>query len=994
MRKIRDVYQTHQSELPFRLAFAAQSGHLVALRTPNEMDERLKKWAWEDLPIEPEKYGGWQYKVIHEKSTGHFQTPQERYAVIQKEIASGQYSFIVNAGDPDQEGELLIREVLGQTHCTLPVYRFWTNDLTEKAILEALRNLRDDDHDPMLCHLYQAALGRQRSDYRVGMNLSRACTLKMGARVAVGRVKTPIQAIVVRRENEIRDFKPKTVYGVVAVYAEGFRGTLVQNAEVNEEKKDEEDIGGVQEEKGAVWFDRPEDADVLIKKLSGQKAQVLSVTSKRSEQYAPKLYKLATAQIDAGKLGYDASETLAIIQRLYEKQILSYPRTGCEYLSSEVNLRELLNAAACVPELTDAVHSVSDSAISVMHASKRWINDAKLKDEGHSALSPTAKIPVWTDMDQEEQDIYRMICTRFVETFLPPLVQDASVLTSQIGDRPFRSTGKTLVSPGWTVLEHKHFTDMQIPPHHKGDVLDVSRLERSERTSTCPKRFTTADLIGVCERPEKYLNDPALKRLGRRLKIGTPATRASIIDELIRRDKYLMQAKEKKGSRETVRPTETGECIIRNLTGSPICAVDMTGDWEEQLEQIRKGTLALDAFEGQMRKDVADLVQDIRGRSMEALPGAHVSESIGICPICGGRLMQGQKQFYCSNWKEKGCQAGGFREQYGAEVTADEFLAMLQGKTIRKQVNWKGQQWEQPMRCDQNGRIVCIREETATPWRCPVCGKPIVRLTTGYACKGTDDHSCGVGLRFLVCGVRISNQDWEKLFTAGETDVIHGFLSEKKKTKFDARLSAERGADGKGTVRFAFDNKEEKGEPTAYTCPVCGKPLMRYRWRYRCDSCHFEMPRTIGKRDLSNTEINVLCTAVKDGTISGGTEALIGKEDKPTPYTCPVCGRPMVRNGLWVYCTGHHDKTCTAGVYRFLSGKVLSEQETDELIRKGKTAELDGFVSSRTGRTFQASLIFDKQHPRAEFDFGQDSGHSTSTRKTKQPASRSRKKVR
>ena len=201
-REIETVYKKHKSEIPYEITFMEQRGHLLTLKNPSELDEELKKWDWDTLPIHPEEYGGWQYKPISEKKTGKFLTSQERFEAIGKELKSGSYDFVINAGDPDQEGELLIRIVLAALKNKLPVKRYWTNALTEEKILDALKNLRDDDHEPELVHLLDAAYARQHSDWRFGMNISRAATLKMGARCACGRVKTPILGIVCKREKE------------------------------------------------------------------------------------------------------------------------------------------------------------------------------------------------------------------------------------------------------------------------------------------------------------------------------------------------------------------------------------------------------------------------------------------------------------------------------------------------------------------------------------------------------------------------------------------------------------------------------------------------------------------------------------------------------------------------------------------------------------------------------------------------------------------------
>ena len=237
MRQIETVYNLHSDEIPYGVAFMSQRGHLIALKEPGEMDEDLKTWSWETLPIVPEEHGGWQYKVIDEKKVGNYLTPKERYEMIRKELKSGRYDFVINAGDPDQEGQLLIWETLTKAGNTLPVKRFWTNDLTENAILTALKELRDDS-EPALRNLLDAAYGRQHSDYRFGMNVSRAATLKMNTKVACGRCETWIQAVVVKREEEIRNFRPETVYGLKAVYEGGFEGTLFEASRMSRDKEE------------------------------------------------------------------------------------------------------------------------------------------------------------------------------------------------------------------------------------------------------------------------------------------------------------------------------------------------------------------------------------------------------------------------------------------------------------------------------------------------------------------------------------------------------------------------------------------------------------------------------------------------------------------------------------------------------------------------------------------------------------------------------------
>ena len=761
-RTIEAVYKKYIKEIPYEIDFMDQRGHLLTLVLPDEMDAGLKKWSWSTLPIEPERLGGWRYKVIAERKTGNFLTSAERYEAIKKKLQTVQYDFIINAGDPDQEGELLIRIVLAELkkelNLKLPVKRFWSNDTTEPKVLEALKNLRDDDSDPMLVNLLKAAYARQHSDYRVGMNISRAATLKMNTRVACGRVKTPIMAIVCRRELEILNFVPSTVYGVKVKYAEGFEGQLSEPGVLNDSKaktsamsaggtndikenaaaakssskkrtaksSDSDSKSGEQEDKeegaGLIWFDTKEEAENLIKTLSGP-GKVVKYQSRKQETQPPKLYKLATLQIAAGKLGYSSAKTLEIVQSLYEKGYVSYPRTDCEYISSNEKLYDLLRSCMSVPGLDEYIKTITNGAIKKVSTSNRWVNDKKLKEAGHSALIPTTYKPDFAKLTKEQQDIYRLICRQFTAIFLPPMVQKKVELIADISGQLFRSTGKTLIDEGYSKIFGTKTTDAMIPQHKAGDVLETESFELAEKTSSCPKRFTDADLIAVCEAPHRFLTDMSHKALGRALKIGTSATRASIIEELITRDKYLQRHKEKKT--EYIIPTDEGMHIYERLKDRKICQVDMTAEWEEQLELIRAGELGQDEFEEKMRSDVRTMIEDIRSLNLNAnasersaLPqgagnviakdgrtgraaatvnrGSSMRQAaspgyriVGKCPECGGSILSGPKGFFCSNYK-KGCGVGAYKST-GPDnkymVSDAEFARLLKGEIVAASLN-------------------------------------------------------------------------------------------------------------------------------------------------------------------------------------------------------------------------------------------------------------------------------------------------------------------
>lgn len=765
-RTIEAVYNKYKKEMPYEIDFMDQRGHLLTLVLPDEMDSKLKKWQWDTLPIEPESLGGWKYKLIQERKTGNFLTSEERYEAIKKRLSNNKYDFIINAGDPDQEGELLIRIVLArlseELDMKLPIKRFWSNDITEPKVLEALKELKDDDEDAMLVNLLKAAYARQHSDYRVGMNISRAASLKMNSRVACGRVKTPIMAIVCRRELEILNFVPSTVYGVKVQYSEGFEGQLTEPGILNDNassrkkakgdkqsdkaenasaakandgsdsvgRASSKDASSEDKEEGAglIWFDKKEEAEELIKTLRGP-AKVLKYQSRKTETQPPKLFKLATLQIAAGKLGYNSAKTLEIVQSLYEKGYVSYPRTDCEFISSNEKLYELLKSSMSVPELAEYIKTITNGAIKKVRSSTRWVNDKKLKEAGHSALIPTTYKPDFDKLSHEQQDIYRLICRQFTAIFLPPLVQRKVEIITDINGQIFRSTGKTLVDEGYSRIFGSKTNDADIPQHRAGDVLETDSFELAEKTSSCPKRFTDADLIAVCEAPHRFLTDMSHKSLGRALKIGTSATRASIIEELIKRDKYLQRHKEKKT--EYIIPTDEGMHIYERLKDRKICQVDMTAEWEEKLETIRSGELDLPQFEESMRKDVRTMIEDIRSLNVNAATGGASGNSynggnasvtrrsaavhaakgsrqsggsmrtssgrpsaatnsypiVGKCPECGGNILSGPKGFFCSGFRQ-GCGVGCYKEvrpdngDLSYMVSDAEFAKLLKGEEL------------------------------------------------------------------------------------------------------------------------------------------------------------------------------------------------------------------------------------------------------------------------------------------------------------------------
>ena len=868
MREIEAVYKKHKGKLSYSIVFKSQRGHLVTLKLPSEIDEEQKEWGWDKLPFHPEDHGGWQYKVIQEKRVGSNPTAYERFNDIKKELASGDYDFVINAGDPDQEGELLIRTVLEKAGNKLPIKRFWTNDLTENAVLTALQDLKEDDTDSFFINLYAAAKARQHSDYRLGMNGSQAATLKMGGRVAVGRVKTPIQAIICKREEEIRNFKPHTVYGVVSNYSEGFTGSLFDVSSENSEKETDED-----KKNGVIWFETKKEAEDLIASLS-KTGTVVSFDKKRTETFAPKLYKLATLQIDAGKIGYNDAKTLEIIQGLYEKKLLSYPRTDCEYVSSKENFNAIVKSAMAVTDLIPYIRTITQEAVDKVRATKKWVNDAALKDAGHSAIIPTSNKPDFSALSKAEQDIYTLVCKRLVAIFMPPLVQEKTKLVADIDGHTFKSNGKTLVDAGYTKIFGTKFADMVIPPHKAGDVLNIETFDVSEKTSTCPKRYTSPDIIAVCENPAKFLDDPALKSLGKRLKIGTPATRSAIIRRLIDKDKYLAEKKEK--NTVYIVPTPNGETIINNLGSCELCKVDLTGIWEEKLEDIRQGKMSLDAFDNEMKTNVEDLIDYIKGLTVKTVTsgGRKSYTVIGTCPKCGKELIESEKGYSCRGYKD-GCQTKLWKQKWGATFSKDDFLTLIENKTIKKPITIAGETKMREMTYDWTTFDII---PVGTTWSVAAktsAGNDVEESDSFYRCLKENWQ-----INKVICGAEITPEDLNTLFSGKQ------IVKNMSKEKEDGTLSNWEQALTWDKQKNRIEFVQNHGEETKDKCPCCTKAKLCIRpytskdgnkeTMLSCPKCGFKIWATSGAYRFTDEDkeglIKNKTTEVHDFVSSGGKE--------------------------------------------------------------------------------------------------------------------------
>lgn len=627
---IKDAYSAHKGEFDFEIDFLAQAGHLVGLKLPSEIDEeKYGKWKMDNFPIDVP----YVYHILKGKN--------DLVSQIKTAVKSGQYDSVIHAGDPDGEGELLVRLVLNYIGCNLPVERFWSNDITEGAVINALHNLKpDSDYDS----IYDAALLRQHIDYQFGMNITGVSTLKMGELYKLGRVKAAIIRMLVDRELAIRNFVQTSTWKRAFTYA---------------------DCDFV----NADEFETEAQALAVMPKTN--RAVVANVKDEIKDHKAPKLFKLSTLQTEAHKkLGFSGAQTLQYLQNLYEAKITSYPRTGCEYISSAVDLESIIRSIS--GEFGVDERALLAKADAVRH-DKTYCNDKAIAEEGHTAVIPTGSGRL-SSVGENERKLFELIARRFLAVFGDvKKVRNLTVTANpdgnaSLGDYVFKESSD--VEPGFELIIDPRYR-MQASKgvsFSKGQELNPVEFHTKEVQAKAPSRYNDGSLIAAMEKPVEFRDDDDKKVA---YKIGTPATRAGIIEEC---QKCGYFTKEK----GVFYATQKAERIIEELGDIALFDVTNSGRWEAMLEQVRHGEANADAVENELLKECVDSVSDIKGRNIQKAAykgGAGSSTILGSCPHCGGDVVSGKFGAYCS--KKCGMQVA---KAMGKTLTDAQVRSILSGK--------------------------------------------------------------------------------------------------------------------------------------------------------------------------------------------------------------------------------------------------------------------------------------------------------------------------
>ena len=583
-------------------------GHLVILADPEEYDKKYTKWEMNTLPMMPEKM-----KLVVIRQTA------KQYQAVKNQLFRKDIGDIVIATDAGREGELVARWILEKSGCRKPIRRLWISSVTDKAIRDGFHNLKDGkEYD----NLYRAASARAEADWLVGINGTRALTCKYNAQLSCGRVQTPTLAMIAMREDEIRNFKPKDYFGIT-LQAGGVQWTWKDG------------------KNGGTRTFHKEKAEEIREKAGHSVLEITSVEKKPKKTLAPGLYDLTTLQREANqRYGFSAKETLNIMQRLYENhKVLTYPRTDSRYIGKDVvpTIRERLKACGTGPYRKLAGALVTKP----LQTNGSFVDDKKVSD--HHAIIPTEQFVQLDHMTNEERKIYDMVVRRFLSVLYPPSVYEQTAVEGNAAGYSFAAKGRSVKDPGWKAVyeegfqedeedtEAQEMKDQSLPDFHKGQRIQIEKIQLTSGKTKPPARFTEATLLAAMENPVKYLavkNQQAAKTLGETGGLGTVATRADIIEKLFHT--FLM---EKKGNE--IHLTSKAKQLLE-LVPEDLKKPDLTADWEKKLSDISKGRLRQDEFLKGIRKYTCEIVDEIKTGEGTF---RHDNITNKICPNCGKRLL-------------------------------------------------------------------------------------------------------------------------------------------------------------------------------------------------------------------------------------------------------------------------------------------------------------------------------------------------------------------
>lgn len=636
-------------------------GHLVTLKEPQELDERYTRWKKEDLPILPARM---ETKVI--KKT------RSQFLAVKKLMNDKETGDIICATDSGREGELIFRYIYEQAGCRKPVRRLWISSMTDEAIRAGFDSLRpSSDYDA----LYASARCRADADWLIGMNATRAYTIRYGVLLSIGRVQTPTLSMLVRRRREIDAFVPQVYYLVNADFGD-YKGVYI-------------------DAKGEKKIATEEDAQAIAARVRGQQASVLEATREHKSLPPPLLYDLTTLQREANaQFGFTAKKTLETAQKLYEQhKLLTYPRTDSRYLSHDM----LGKVQSTLAAYDGALQPLGEKALEYgVRMSKRIFDDAKLTD--HHAIIPTGKKAANLSLTADERRLYELVAKRLAAVFYPNYEYDALRVVTACGQDRFLSTGQTVTQEGWKAVYageqasgarrvgKKKEDEQPLPDLHPGDERVCRDAKVAQDQTKPPKEYNDASILLDMEHAGRQIEDEELREQMKDCALGTPATRAAIIERLISVGYVSRRGK-------NLTATEKGVHLIEAVP-QEIASPETTGRWERALAEIARGSDGEQRFREGIARLAAFLVQNASGAPDVAFAPEERRgrtkrvPTLGVaCPLCGkGKVAENSKGFYCTRFRD-GCKFTIWKNELvragGPELTAKLLKLCMEKRDVR-----------------------------------------------------------------------------------------------------------------------------------------------------------------------------------------------------------------------------------------------------------------------------------------------------------------------
>ncbi|MEH7335910.1 DNA topoisomerase III [Neobacillus drentensis] len=639
-------------------------GHICQLVPPEKYQPGWKKWSLDNLPIIPEQF---EYEVTKDKA--------KQFAIIKKLVSNPAVTEIIHAGDAGREGELIIRNILRLTKCHKPMKRLWISSLTANAIREGFKKLLEENDTRSL---FFEAYTRACADWVVGMNASRLYSLLLQKQgfsdvFSVGRVQTPTLALIVKRELEIENFKAEPFWEVLAHFL------------INEKRY----IGKWQND-GETRVNKKELAEKVAAFCQGKPAEVADVTSERKEFYPPLLYNLSTLQAEANKLfKFPPKKTLDVLQKLYQKGNVSYPRSDSRYVTKE--------EAGTFPEILNKLGQLKDYQgffplpISSIADNKRYVNEKKVTD--HYAIIPTEQIPTMEKLDPDERKIYDLVVKSLLAIHYKKAIFEYTTVTTRVDGRAeFISKGKVQIEEGWRkVLKPKdHDDDPALPQLAKGEQGITEKVEVKESQTQPPKRYTEGQLITLMKTAGKHIEDKELEKiLAKTEGLGTEATRAGIITML--KDRHYIEV-----NKNLVYATAKAKILIGAIGQEVLASPEMTAKWEQKLKEISDGSASPKQFMEQTKKMVLHLITSGTGQANNWAFSDDVRENftlgkkstktrtftkLGPCKKCDGAVVDKGSFYGCSNYKNNKCDFTISKKILGKNITQKNIKLLLKEGT-------------------------------------------------------------------------------------------------------------------------------------------------------------------------------------------------------------------------------------------------------------------------------------------------------------------------